>query len=65
MSRPELDRRLSDLHQRLPQMRQQNPHDSDFWAAFSHETRSLLRGKMSPEDTSWLQNRIVSILAAP
>ncbi|PJJ96787.1 hypothetical protein CO641_13125 [Lysobacteraceae bacterium NML91-0213] len=65
MSRPELDRRLSDLHQRLPQMRQQNPHDSDFWAAFSHETRSLLRGKLSAEDTSWLQNRIVSILAAP
>lgn len=65
MSRHELDIRLSDLRQRLPQMRQQNPHDSDFWAAFSHETRSLLRGKMSPEDTSWLQNRIVSILAAP
>ncbi|QCO68508.1 hypothetical protein E4582_09365 [Luteimonas yindakuii] len=65
MSRPELDRRLTDLRQRLPQMRQQNPHDSDFWAAFSHETRSLSRDTLSAEDTSWLQNRIVSILATP
>ena len=65
MSRHELDIRLSDLRQRLPQMHQQNPHDSDFWAAFSRETRSLLRGKMSAEDTSRLQNRIVSILATP
>lgn len=64
MTRPELDRWLSGLHDRLPTMRQQHPHDSDFWAAFSRETGRLSQAELSTEDATWVQDRIVALLAA-
>ncbi len=63
MTRIELDQWLDGLHDRLPSMRLQHPHDSDFWAAFSRETGPLAKAGLSAEDTTWMQNRIVSILA--
>ncbi|MEZ0472187.1 hypothetical protein [Luteimonas salinilitoris] len=64
MDRQELDARLDALERKLPLLLDEYPDEEDFWAAFAEEADEIGDGAVTPEDSTHVEVRIETMLAA-